>query len=246
MGRTDVPGRPALHDAVVVTGGDPVDPALAAHLPRPALVVAADSGLSAARRLGLDVHLVVGDMDSVDPDLLADVEAAGATVERHPAAKDATDLAIALDAAVASGARRVTVVGGDGGRLDHLLAGALLLAGDDYADVEVVALIGSARLTVVRTEVTLTGRPGELVSLVAVNGPAVGVVTDGLLYPLRDEPLAPGSTRGVSNEFAAPAAHVRLRAGVLLAVQPGELGTHLAAEQGPRARLEHQPEREEP
>lgn len=222
--------RAPARDVVVLTGGDPVAPGLAGRLPADAFVVAADSGLAAADVLGLHVDLVVGDMDSVDPARLAAAEAAGTRVERHPAAKDDTDLAIAMDAAVGRGATRLTVVGGDGGRLDHLLAGALLLASDAYADVEVVAYPGPATVTVVRHEATLRGRPGELVSLLAVHGPARGVVTDGLLYPLAGEDLAPGSTRGVSNELTRPTADVRLATGVLLAVQPGELGTHLATQ----------------
>ena len=47
----------------------------------------------------------------------------------------------------------------------------------------------------------LEGEPGELVTLVAVNGPAEGVTTEGLAYPLRGETLEPGSSRGVSNVF---------------------------------------------
>jgi thiamine pyrophosphokinase len=222
-----------VREVVVLTGGDPVRGELAPLLPAGATVVAADSGLAAARTLGLDVDLVVGDMDSVDPDLLAAAEAAGTRIERHPAAKDATDLAIAMDAASGLGADRLTVVGGHGGRLDHLLAGALLLASDAYRHLEVVALMGPATVTVVRGTAELSGTPGELVSLLAVHGPARQVTTDGLLYPLTGEDLAPGSTRGVSNELARPTATIRLHAGVLLAVQPGELGTHLATQEAP-------------
>jgi thiamine pyrophosphokinase len=47
------------------------------------------------------------------------------------------------------------------------------------------------------------------------------VVTDGLVYPLHGETLAPGSTRGVSNVFAATEARVALTSGVLLVVRPG-------------------------
>jgi thiamine pyrophosphokinase len=132
-----------------------------------------------------------------------------------------------MDVALRLGASRVTVVGGDGGRLDHLLANALLLAADDYAPVTVLAHLGAATITVVREQATLFGRRGELVSLLAVHGPAHGITTDGLRYPLHDETLAPGSSRGVSNELDRPTARVRLRSGVLLAVQPGRRGTRL-------------------
>jgi thiamine pyrophosphokinase len=119
------------------------------------------------------------------------------------------------------------VLGGHGGRLDHLLANALLLASDRLAGVEVVAQMGPARVTVIRRSARLDGRTGDLVTLLPAHGAARGVTTDGLLYPLHDEDLAPGSTRGVSNELVTPPATVTIREGVLLAVQPGMPGTHL-------------------
>jgi thiamine pyrophosphokinase len=215
-------------DAVVLTGGDPASPALADHVPADAYVIAADSGLANARALGLDVDLVVGDLDSVEPGMLRAAEEAGAEIERHPVAKDRTDLAIALDAARRHHPTgRITVIGGHGGRLDHLLANALVLASDEYADLDVRAFIGNATVHVVRREVELAGVRGEHLSLLPIHGPAHGVTTSGLLYPLHDETLLPGDTRGVSNEFERASATIRLREGVLLAVQPGTLGTHV-------------------
>jgi thiamine pyrophosphokinase len=191
-----------------------------------AAVIAADSGLEPALQLGLNVAAVVGDMDSVDPGVLAAATEAGIPIERHPEAKDATDLALALDVALARHPQRVVVVTGAGDRLDHTLSLAQLLASPRTTGVEVEAWIGNAHLTVVRDATVLRGGPGDLVSLVPLNGPALGVVTDGLLYPLYDEDLSVGSTRGVSNELVAPEASVRLRSGVLVAVQPGLAGTH--------------------
>ena len=191
-----------------------------------AAVIAADSGLEAALKLGLDVAAVVGDMDSVDPAVLAAATEAGVPVERHPEAKDATDLALALDAALARHPERVVVVTGAGDRLDHTLSLAQLLASPRTAGVEVEAWIGNAHLSVIRDVTMLRGEPGDLVSLVPLHGPALGIVTEGLLYPLRGEDLPVGSTRGVSNELAAPEASVRLRSGMLVAVQPGLTGTH--------------------
>lgn len=216
----------ASKTVIVVTGGDPVPSAALAQLPADALVVAADSGLDHATLLGLHVDLAVGDFDSVNLDTLAAAEAAGTVVERHPEAKDETDLELALDAAIRLGARRIVVLGGHGGRLDHLLANALVLAAPGRSHVDVVAHMGDATVTVIRTWATLVGAPGELVSLLAVHGVASRITTQGLLYPLDREDLHPGSTRGVSNELVANAAEVTLDAGVLLAVQPGRFGTH--------------------
>jgi thiamine pyrophosphokinase len=120
------------------------------------------------------------------------------------------------------------VLGGHGGRLDHLLANALLLASGRLAAVDVVAQMGAARVTVVRPgrAAALDGPIGDLVTLLPAHGDALGVATEGLLYPLADEDLPAGTSRGVSNELVAATAAVSLREGVLLAVQPGSPGTH--------------------
>lgn len=212
---------------IVVTGGDLPTPDVARRLPADAdRVIAADSGLLSARMLGLEVDLVVGDMDSVDRAFLAAAEQAGAEVQRHPTAKDATDLALALDAAAQDGPADVVVVGGHGGRLDHFLANALLLAAEPYRELRIEAHMGPATLTVVRDEAHLAGEVGELVSLLPAHGAAHGVRTSGLLWELDGAELAPGTTHGVSNEFRQPNARVSIERGVLLAVQPGVLGAH--------------------
>jgi thiamine pyrophosphokinase len=99
----------------------------------------------------------------------------------------------------------------------------LLLAAPRFGDVEIDALLPPARVTVVRSTRTLLGRSGELCTLLPAGGPADGVTTTGLRYPLRDERLPAGTTRGVSNVFVDGAATVTVRTGVLLAVQPEAL-----------------------
>src|SRR5262249_39916557 len=141
---------------------------------------------------------------------------------RHPAEKDAADLELALDAAAAGHPDRIVVLAPAGGRLDHLLSTLLLLAADRYTRILVDALVGEAHVSVVRRTRELEGEPGRLVTLLAAHGPAEGVTTDGLAYPLHGETLFPGSTRGVSNRFEAVRARVTVEHGVLLAIVPGE------------------------
>jgi thiamine pyrophosphokinase len=199
---------------VVVLSGGPDRPAVDT-LPPGATVIAADGGAELARHLGLEVDLVVGDLDSISAATLEGI----AQVERHAAEKDATDLELALQAALRLEPERILVLGSAGGRLDHLFGSLFLLAAEAYADVQVDAQFGPAAVHVVRDERILRGDLGDPISLFAVHGPASGVVTHGLVYPLRGETLEPGSSRGVSNVFAAPEARIRLERGVVLAVR---------------------------
>lgn len=214
-------GHGARRRVLVLAGGDVVQLPLPRSLPRFDLVVAADGGYATAALLDVTVDLLVGDLDSVQPDDLEAARAAGTRIEQHPIDKDRTDLALALDAVVAVGPAEVLLVGGHGGRLDHLLANIALLAAPAYASLGITALLGAAVLTVVRDQATLVGTPGELVSLLAMHGPASGVTTTGLRFPLEQATLPVGSSLGVSNVFTGARATVSVADGVLIAVQPG-------------------------
>jgi thiamine pyrophosphokinase len=201
---------------VVLAGGSPPTARAAEEIPAGAPVIAADRGADHALALGLAVELAIGDFDSATPEAIG----AAARVERHPVDKDATDLELALRAALAFRPRRILVVGGIEGRLDHLLGELLVLGAEELAGIEVDALLGDARVHVVRDERVLDGDVGDLISLFALNGPAMGIETEGLAYPLRGETLVPGSSRGLSNVFAAAEARITVERGVLLAVRP--------------------------
>jgi len=204
-------------EIVVVAAGPGPSVALPAH----ETVIAADGGADRAAALGLEVDLVIGDLDSISADRLAALEERGARVVRHPEAKDATDLELALDQAVELRARRVLVVASAEGRLDHLFASLVLLGSERYAALELDAIVGDAVVHLVRGSRRLHGREGELLSLFALGGPACDIATLGLAFPLHGETLEPGSSRGVSNVFTGREATVAVGDGVLLAIRPG-------------------------
>ena len=205
---------------LVVAGGDPWTgplPRIGAALEE---VIAADSGVELALQLGLPCGVVIGDLDSASPEALAEAERLGARIERHPADKELTDLELALDLAVSHGAHEIVLIGGGGGRNSHLLANAGLLGSDKYAHVVIRWLLPRTEIQIARADrpVKVTGRPGELVSLIPVGGDAIGVTTGGMRWPLSDELLPAGSTRGVSNELLAEIATVAVTGGTVLVV----------------------------
>jgi thiamine pyrophosphokinase len=207
------PGR-----ALIVAGGEPIAANLLTRLAEPAWVVAADSGLDQAFRLGIEPDLVVGDMDSVTTEALQRAAAAGVAIERHPVAKDATDLELAIAAAMRAGFTRATIIGGTGGRMAHTLANAMILLGD--RPIELEWLTGEAIIVPLRAGERRSYRrvDGELLSVVAVGGAATCTAT-GLRWPLDGITIDAGSTRGVSNEIVADEAQVLVEGGHILTVQ---------------------------
>ncbi|MFW6313607.1 MAG: thiamine diphosphokinase, partial [Spirochaetota bacterium] len=122
-------------NALVITGGAYPDLEAVRHLVDSAgFIVAADSGLETAIAYGIRPSIVVGDFDSLsDEGLLAEYD--DASVRRFSTAKDLTDTELALRVAREEGCERVHLVGGGGGRVDHLLAIAGLFERDRYPDL---------------------------------------------------------------------------------------------------------------
>ncbi len=210
--------------AIIVMGGVAPDVGLTAALDRnDVIVITADSGAVYARAAGLSIDIAVGDFDSIPPLLLEELESAGVRVERHPVAKDATDLELAIEVAIREGADVVTVVGGHGGRVDQSFANAFVIASPAYKYISMHAILDSALVSVVHGGggVTFLGAPGDVVTLLPLHGDAIGVRTEGLEYPLRGETLTAGTTRGVSNILLDREATVSLESGTVLVVRPG-------------------------
>jgi len=187
------------------------------------LVIAADGGARHATALGLRVDRWVGDGDSIDPMDLKALAVAGVRIDQVAREKDASDTELAVLAAIEAGAASVSLIGGLGGvRVDHALTNVALLERSALTHRAVLLYDErAARLSLLSGpgEAVLVGRVGDLVTLVAVGGPAVGVTTRELHYPLRDETLEAGSSRGLSNVRTAPTAAVSIRAGRLLVIE---------------------------
>jgi thiamine pyrophosphokinase len=192
------------------------------------LVVAADGGARLAVPLGVAINRWVGDADSVDPAALEELTNAGVAVDLVRRDKDASDTELAILAALAAGATDLTVVGALGGpRLDHALANIGLLSLPGLEGIPARLLDPAARVSLIRApdaggrpvRAELRGRAGDVVSLLAADGDVEGVTTEGLRYPLRDEPLPAGPARGLSNVRLGETAAVTVRWGHLLVVE---------------------------
>jgi thiamine pyrophosphokinase len=212
------PANKPIHVVIVANGAFEHAERLLALVDSADQVVAADGGANWLASQGRLPQLLIGDMDSVHPDVLRALALGDCRLVRHPTEKDATDTELALYEALALGARRITLLGAWGGRLDHALANVLLLALPQLASIQTSLFDGRSYAHVLRQELALQGEAGDLLSLLPLGGEARGVITEGLLYPLRDETLAFGPARGVSNVFTGATARVTLRTGLLLAV----------------------------
>jgi thiamine pyrophosphokinase len=208
-----------LKRAIIFANGTVPQPQAASALIQPDdLLIAADGGLSLALALGLTPHVIIGDMDSASREDVARARDQGAELELFPRDKDQTDLELALRSALDQGCDFVLIIGGLGGRSDQSLANVLLLADPALVGIDIRLDDGVEEAFITRGYAEVTGRAGDIVSLLPLTEPAEGIATDGLRYPLNGETLWPYQTRGVSNEMTGERAAVRVEKGLLICI----------------------------
>jgi thiamine pyrophosphokinase len=190
-------------------------------------VIAADGGALALERWGITPQMVVGDLDSLGFEKANDLGKRGAKVIPFPAEKDQSDLELAMRYALETGADDIVLVGVFGGRVDHLLANAMLLADPVYRRRGVRAVHGRTQVRAVyaNERVAIESPVGTTVTLLPVRGDASGVRTHGLRYSLAVETLQFGRSRGLSNVVSSLPAWVSIDQGVLLLIEEREGGT---------------------
>jgi thiamine pyrophosphokinase len=170
-------------------------------------------------KLGLIPDLVIGDFDSIEPDLLVQLEERGCQTRRHPVDKDATDLELALAASLAGFPDRIVVLGGAGGRLDHQLAihhQLLALA----AHVRVEHWPGeSLAVPLVAGDVRRFHIEGEPVGFSLIPSDRGARITlRGAEWDLDAVDLPAGTCRGVSNRSRKPDIEVQVKGGSVVIV----------------------------
>jgi thiamine pyrophosphokinase len=181
-------------------------------------IVAVDGGYTHLKAAGIKPELVIGDLDSLSETDLKEILQAKIPLQRFPTDKDETDLELAVNAALDRGCKSIRFVGAFGGRLDMSVGNLTLLLRPDLTDLDVRLEDGETEAWLVRVEGRVVGQTGDIVSLLPVNGPASGVTTSGLHYPLRAESLSNFRTRGISNVMEGSEARIELRDGVLLVI----------------------------
>jgi thiamine pyrophosphokinase len=212
---------PETKRAAIFANGALSDPAAARAALAPGdLVIAADGGARHCRALGIMPDYLIGDFDSLEPSEVEQFAGDGVTILRHPERKDFTDLELAIRHAHSLEMNEILVLGALGLRWDQTLANLLLPAAREYAGLQMRLLDGAQEVLLLRggNQLTLHGQPGDTVSLIPLGGDAHGITTHGLEYPLQQETLQFGTTRGVSNALLSDSATVQLGQGMLLCV----------------------------
>ena len=184
--------------AVIISAGSIKDKTqLKKEIKADDFVICADGGYDHAKDIGIQINVLLGDLDSISS---KEIDDAGIELVQYPTDKDYTDTELALTFAYERGADEVLVFGAMGTRMDHTFANILMLT--TFNKKMKVTLINEHNKIFALGEghrgIIETVEPGVYVSLIPIDK-CEGITTKNLKYELTGSVMEVGYGRGVSN-----------------------------------------------
>ena len=198
--------------ALIVLGGDaPGVGLLKACAAEADFSIAADRGLEAFDAAGIEPDMLIGDMDSVSPQVLARYESR-LSADRLNCIKDDTDGMACARYLLERRPEEVVFVGAGGGRIDHWMANFQLLIYLEKNGIRARAEQEDMTAWAVHDRLTVRGTPGQLLSVLQMTE-ELQLSLSGLFYPLDHCDVEFGHPLGVSNVLTEPEAQIVVHKG---------------------------------
>lgn len=185
-------------------------------------IIVCDRGLEALYKLKIIPNHVVGDFDSVSPEILEFYKKQSQIIfHTYHAEKDNTDTDIALKLAIRLKSSKITIMGVLGKRMDHAIANIHILKDALEANIPCQIIDEHNRIYLINKEMTLEKDKiyGKYVSLIPLTSEVEGITLTGFKYPLENYTLPIGTSLGISNEIIEDRAHIKMKKGILIVIE---------------------------
>ena len=177
-------------------------------------IFCADGGLKYALELGIIPEEIWGDFDSLDNVLVDRAESLGSKLVEFNKRKDFTDGELILSELSKRNYDKIIVLGGLGGRTDHLLTNLNLL----FKFNNVFYIDEHETIFKVDHKTEIKNKTGKTISFIPLSDTVEEITLTGFEYPLNKYTVHRGESICTSNIIRSKNAIVEFKSGKLLAI----------------------------
>ncbi len=181
-------------------------------------VLCADGGANYAYKMGLIPAIIIGDMDSIWPEVRSYFAGRNVVMREFARDKDFTDTQLALDMALEWGATEIVMLGTLGKRLDHTLSNLYYGMELVTRGVKLTHYTPEFQVHIINQDIEIEGTPGDTVSVLALTEEACGVSEIGFDFLLQDTVLEKSKPFAVSNRLASSKGKISVQQGILAVI----------------------------
>lgn len=183
-------------------------------------IIGADGGCNHLYNMGILPNYVIGDLDSINKDLIKYYESKNIIFKKFPTHKDQTDAEICIHLAKTLNATEIHFIGALGGRIDHALSNIGLMYYVLEMGIEPKLLTSEEEVVIIHNDTkVIKGKKGDTISILALKQDAIGVTLEKLEYPLNKARVSYLSPLGISNVMLEDECNITVEDGYLLVIR---------------------------
>lgn len=183
-------------------------------------IIGADGGCNHLNNMGILPNYIIGDLDSIDKELISYYENKNIIFKKFPTHKDETDSQLCVYLAKDLGAKKIDFIGSLGGRIDHSLANIGFMYHVYEMGIEPRIITNEEEIYILHNEKRIIkGKKGNTISILALKDNALGVTLQNLEYPLDNAEIEYLSPLGISNVMLEDECIISVKEGYLLVVR---------------------------
>lgn len=179
------------------------------------VILCADGGANYAYEMGVMPACIIGDLDSIRPEVKEFYETCQVEFKKFPPRKDFTDMQLVLSTALERGVDEIILLGTLGKRLDHTLAN--LYSGIDLVreGIKLSHYTTECWVHIIKQDLVIEGCPGDIISVLTLTDEAHGVSEAGFEYAPNDATMKKSKPYAVSNVLAGQRGTIGVKSGIL-------------------------------
>lgn len=186
------------------------------------VIIAADAGMNFLFANKLKPDIIIGDFDSVSSEALDYFKSnRGIEICMLNPEKDDTDTEHSVRFAIERGATDITILGGTGSRLDHVLGNIAVLGIGLEEKVPIQLIDKNNRIRMFNEDFIIDKKTqfGKYVSLIPFNGSVHDLSINGMKYNVSNLQMGGFNSLGISNEIEDETAEISFEKGILIVVE---------------------------
>jgi len=203
--------------AVIVSGGNaPSHELIKSELINSSILICGDSGANCLKEYKIEPSYLIGDFDSVKPNVLEYFKNKKCIIEKYPENKDFTDTYLCMEKALNNGADEIVFLGCTGTRIDHTLGNIGLMLKCVRNGVKAYIKDDNNTIFITDKPIVLSKTNSKYFSVYAYSEKVECLTIKNAKYPLTNYNLTIGDPLTISNEFLDGDIIIEFKSGLLL------------------------------
>ena len=183
-------------------------------------IICSDGGANHAYSMNIVPDYIIGDLDSVNENIIEYYKSKKVKFEKFPTKKDETDTELCIELSDKLKAKEIHLIGALGGRIDHTIANINLLYYIRKRGITPKIISEKEEIYIAMDEeITIYGEIGDIISILPIKNDAKGVTLNNLEYPLEDYDIEFSRPLGISNVMTDVNCSIKVKEGSLIIIK---------------------------